>query len=85
MSSDAQAFWVVEPGRGEIRSVPLPSPWPADVLVRTLHSGVSRGTETIVFRGAVPADQHTVMRAPHQEGDFPGPVKYGYLRVGVLE
>ena len=85
MSSDAQAFWVVEPGRGEIRSVPLPSPGPADVLVRTLHSGVSRGTETIVFRGAVPADQHTVMRAPHQEGDFPGPVKYGYLSVGVVE
>jgi threonine dehydrogenase-like Zn-dependent dehydrogenase len=50
-----------------------------------LHSGVSRGTETIVFRGADPADQHDVMRAPHQEGDFPGPVKYGYLNVGVVE
>jgi threonine dehydrogenase-like Zn-dependent dehydrogenase len=46
---------------------------------------VSRGTETIVFRGGVPEDQHTVMRAPHQEGDFPGPVKYGYLGVGVVD
>jgi threonine dehydrogenase-like Zn-dependent dehydrogenase len=55
------------------------------VLVRALHSGVSRGTETIVFRGAVPPDQYSVMRAPHQEGDFPGPVKYGYLSVGIVE
>ncbi|KJK11925.1 dehydrogenase [Terrabacter sp. 28] len=85
MSSVAQAFWVAEPGRGELRPVTLPAAGPGDVLVRSLHSGVSRGTETIVFRGAVPADQHDVMRAPHQEGDFPGPVKYGYLNVGVVE
>jgi threonine dehydrogenase-like Zn-dependent dehydrogenase len=25
------------------------------------------------------------MRAPFQDGDFPGPVKYGYLNVGVIE
>jgi threonine dehydrogenase-like Zn-dependent dehydrogenase len=25
------------------------------------------------------------MRAPFQDGDFPGPVKYGYLNVGVVE
>lgn len=85
MSTDARAFWVVEPGRGEIRPVALPAPGPGQVLVRALHSGVSRGTETIVFRGAVPEDQHAVMRAPHQEGDFPGPVKYGYLNVGRVE
>jgi len=53
--------------------------------VRTLRSGISRGTETLVFRGAVPADQHAAMRAPFQEGEFPGPVKYGYLNVGVVE
>ena len=33
----------------------------------------------------VPASQYAVMRAPFQEGDFPGPVKYGYLSVGVVE
>ncbi len=53
--------------------------------MRTLVSGVSRGTETLVFRGGVPQDQYAVMRAPFQEGDFPGPVKYGYLSVGVVE
>src|SRR5436189_5875017 len=54
-------------------------------MVRTLRSGVSRGTETLVFRGGVPPDQYAAMRAPFQEGDFPGPVKYGYLNVGTVE
>jgi threonine dehydrogenase-like Zn-dependent dehydrogenase len=53
--------------------------------VRTLHSGISRGTELLVHRGGVPVDQRAAMRAPHQVGDFPGPVKYGYLSVGVVE
>ena len=53
--------------------------------MRALHSGISRGTETLVFRGEVPTSQREVMRAPFQEGDFPGPVKYGYLNVGVVE
>src|SRR3989440_7626125 len=81
----AQAFWLREPGCGEIRPVGLPEPGPGDVVVRTVRSGISRGTETLVFRGAVPADQRTRMRAPFQEGDFPGPVKYGYLNVGAVE
>jgi threonine dehydrogenase-like Zn-dependent dehydrogenase len=46
---------------------------------------VSRGTETLVFRGGVPESQHKAMRAPFQDGNFPGPVKYGYLNVGVVE
>ena len=53
--------------------------------MRTLRSGVSRGTETLVFRGGVPVSQYAAMRAPFQEGDFPGPVKYGYLSVGVVD
>lgn len=82
---EARAFWLAEPGRGEIRTEALPAPGPGDVLVRALRSGISRGTETLVFRGGVPADQHRAMRAPFQAGDFPGPVKYGYLSVGVVE
>jgi threonine dehydrogenase-like Zn-dependent dehydrogenase len=85
VSSDALAFWLREPGVGEIRPAPLREPGPGDVLVRTLRSGVSRGTETMVFRGGVPASQYAAMRAPFQDGDFPGPVKYGYLSVGVVE
>jgi threonine dehydrogenase-like Zn-dependent dehydrogenase len=55
------------------------------VVVRTLRSGISRGTETLVFRGGVPPEQHARMRAPFQDGDFPAPVKYGYLNVGAVE
>ena len=79
------AFWLAEPGRGEIRPVDVPAPGAGEVLVRTRYSAVSRGTETLVFRGGVPDSQHAVMRAPFQDGDFPAPVKYGYLNVGVVE
>jgi 2-desacetyl-2-hydroxyethyl bacteriochlorophyllide A dehydrogenase len=81
----ARAFWLRSPGHGELRAATLPDPGPGDVLVRTLYTGVSRGTETTVFRGGVPASQAVAMRAPFQEGDFPAPVKYGYLNVGVVE
>lgn len=82
---EARAFWVAAPGRGEIRPAPVRAAGPDEVRVRTLRSGVSRGTEALVFRGGVPEDQHRVMRAPFQEGEFPGPVKYGYLSVGRVE
>src|SRR3954470_10441291 len=81
----AHAFWLRAPGHGEIRPVTLPEPRGGDVVVRALRSGVSRGTETLVYRGAVPPSQYAAMRAPFQEGDFPGPVKYGYLSVGDVE
>jgi threonine dehydrogenase-like Zn-dependent dehydrogenase len=82
---EATAFWIEKPGVGVLRRQPLPAVGLNEVLVRTLHSGVSRGTETSVFRGRVPASEYERMRAPFQEGDFPGPVKYGYLNVGVVE
>jgi threonine dehydrogenase-like Zn-dependent dehydrogenase len=82
---DAHAFWLRAPGCGEIRPVALPEPGRDEVMVRTLRSGVSRGTETLVFRGGVPPGQYATMRAPFQEGDFPAPVKYGYLNVGAVE
>ncbi|MFG3019052.1 dehydrogenase [Streptomyces sp. NPDC048254] len=85
MNRSARAFWLRSPGRGELRDVTLTEPAEGEVLVRALYSGVSRGTETLVFRGGVPESQHAVMRAPFQEGEFPGPVKYGYLSVGVVE
>lgn len=84
MKRDARAYWLRAPGEAEIRPAALPDPGPGEVLVRTLYTGISRGTETLVFRGEVPASQHRVMRAPFQEGDFPAPVKYGYLNVGVV-
>ncbi|MCO1575644.1 zinc-binding alcohol dehydrogenase [Crossiella sp. SN42] len=85
MKRSARALWVTGPGNCEIRPVFPPDPGPGDVLVQTLHTAVSRGTETLVLRGGVPPNQHALMRAPFQEGEFPWPVKYGYLNVGVVK
>jgi threonine dehydrogenase-like Zn-dependent dehydrogenase len=85
MSGVSRSFWLSSPGVGEIRTESLRSPGPDEVLVRARYSGISRGTETLVFRGGVPPSQHALMRAPFQEGEFPAPVKYGYLSVGVVE
>ncbi len=81
----ARAYWVATPGRGELRQAALAAPGEGEVLVRTLFSGVSRGTEALVLGGRVPASQYATMRAPFQEGDFPAPVKYGYSNVGIVE
>jgi len=85
MTGRARALWLREPGHVEIRPVALPAPGPDDVVVRTRFSGISRGTESVVFRGEVPPSQYAAMRAPFQGGDLPGPITYGYLNVGVVE
>jgi threonine dehydrogenase-like Zn-dependent dehydrogenase len=81
----AQACWLAVPGRAELREEKIARPGPGEALVRTLHSGISRGTESLVFRGEVPPGEYTRMRAPFQTGEFPAPVKYGYSNVGVVE
>lgn len=83
--SVGRAYWVAEPGRGEIREAPLRTPSDDEIAIRALASGISRGTESLVFRGAVPESQREVMRCPFQEGSFPAPVKYGYAMVGMTD
>ena len=78
----ARAFWIVAPGQGELREAPLPAPDAENLVLRTLASGVSRGTEALVFAGHVPPSQYETMRAPMMQGSFPFPVKYGYSAVG---
>ena len=82
---EARAFWVTAPGHGEIRVQQLRSPAPGELLIRTLYSAISRGTESLVFRGEVPQSEWQRMRCPFQEGEFPAPVKYGYSAVGIVE
>lgn len=78
----ARAFWTVAPGQGEIRVEQLPAAPAGQVLLRALASGVSRGTEALVFAGRVPRSQYQAMRAPLMGGRLPFPVKYGYSLVG---
>jgi threonine dehydrogenase-like Zn-dependent dehydrogenase len=81
----ATAYWTTAPNHGELRTEELPPPADGEALVRALHSGISRGTELLVHRGGVPPAVAERMRAPFQAGELPGPVKYGYLSVGVVE
>jgi NADPH:quinone reductase-like Zn-dependent oxidoreductase len=83
--TSARAFWVSTPGRGEIRDETLPPLGHGELLVRAEFSGISRGTEALVFNGRVPVSERSRMRAPFQSGDFPAPVKYGYASAGVVE
>ena len=77
---NARALWCIGPDQADIRKGTLGE----GVLVRTLFSGISRGTERLVFSGAIPESEFSRMRGPHQEGDFPFPVKYGYSAVGEV-
>ena len=78
-----KALWLTGPEQAALRDVTL-TPKLGDVTVQTLFTGVSRGTERLVFRGGVPASEHDTMRAPFQEGAFSFPVKYGYCAVGQI-
>jgi NADPH:quinone reductase-like Zn-dependent oxidoreductase len=80
-----RAFWVTGPMKGELRDAKLGAPRADEVLVRTLYGAISRGTESLVWRGAVPESEYARMRAPFQEGAFPYPLKYGYITVGTVE
>jgi threonine dehydrogenase-like Zn-dependent dehydrogenase len=82
---NARALWTVGVAQAEIRDEPVSSPAPDEVTVRTLESGISRGTEALVFAGRVPPGEWARMRGPFQGGDFAFPVKYGYAAVGIVE
>src|ERR1700736_6360154 len=81
----ARALWYTSRGVVALRSEPLRPPRPDEARVRTLFSGISRGTERLVFNGEVGETEWERMRGPHQEGAFPFPVKYGYCATGIVE
>ena len=81
----ARALWIIQAGQAEIRAVEVKPPVAGEVGIRAVVSGISRGTEALVFHGKVPASEQSRMRCPFQEGEFGFPVKYGYASVGVVE
>jgi NADPH:quinone reductase-like Zn-dependent oxidoreductase len=81
----ALALWTVGPGQVELRPAEPGPPLPGQAQARALVSGISRGTESLVFHGQVPSSERGRMRCPLQEGAFPYPVKYGYAMVAAVE
>ena len=78
----ALVYWA--PGEARIEPVQLPELGEGMVEVETEYSGLSRGTERLIFNGRVPEAEWGRMRAPLQVGDFPFPVRYGYSAVGRI-
>jgi threonine dehydrogenase-like Zn-dependent dehydrogenase len=81
----ARALWYAGKGVVELREAALPPLGPGEARVRALYSGISRGTERLVFHGAIGRSEWERMQCPMQEGAFPFPVKYGYCVAGVVE
>jgi hypothetical protein len=79
------AYWTMAPRHGVLRTEPARVPGENEALVRSICSGISRGTEMLVHAGYVPPEVAESMRAPFQAGNLPGPVKYGYLSIGLVE
>jgi threonine dehydrogenase-like Zn-dependent dehydrogenase len=81
----ARALWYTAPGKAELRPEPLIAPLAGEITVRSLYSGVSRGTERLISSGGAGATEYERMRCPLQAGKLPFPVKYGYCAVGLAE
>ena len=80
----SRAVWYTGLEQCRVRETAATRPNDDDVVVRAICSGISRGTEGLVFRGEVPQSEWCRMRAPFQTGEFPYPVKYGYASVGEV-
>ncbi len=79
----ATALWITQAQTAQARDTVYDA-GPDDLEIETLYTGISRGTERLVFQGHVPVAEHERMRAPFQEGAFDFPVKYGYAAVGKV-
>ncbi len=83
--TQSQSFWYTAPNKTELRQELLPTLKPDECRVKMLYSGISRGTESLVYSGKIPESEWQRMRCPFQIGEFSFPVKYGYCAVGVVE
>src|SRR5262252_2928113 len=81
----AHALFHTAPRRVEIRELPTPRPAAGEVVVNTVCSGISSGTERLVYRGEVPPDLALDDTIGALGGAFSYPFAYGYACVGEVE
>jgi threonine dehydrogenase-like Zn-dependent dehydrogenase len=80
----ARALFHTAPRRVEIRELPTPRPAAGEVLVRTIYSGISSGTEGLIYRGEVAAELALDDTIDALGGSFAYPFPYGYACVGEV-
>jgi 2-desacetyl-2-hydroxyethyl bacteriochlorophyllide A dehydrogenase len=78
----AVSVWFASPRTVELRASSAPAPSRGEVRVEALFSGISHGSEMMVYRGEVPAGLALDSTLPTLQGSFSFPVKYGYASVG---
>ena len=77
-----QSLYFNEPFQVSLREEPLSSPGPGQVVVRTLMSAISSGTELLIYRGQAPQDLPADISIDALPGTLTFPLKYGYAAVG---
>src|SRR5437867_1311537 len=78
----AISVWFASPGTIELRASNVLPPGRGEVRIEALFSGISHGSELMVYRGEVPAGLALDSTLPTLPGSFSFPVKYGYASVG---
>ncbi len=84
MAVTRQAIWFTGPFSVEVRAETLPTPQAGQVLVRTVISAISSGTEKLLYRGEWPPDLPVDETIPALAGRFSYPLRYGYAVVGQV-
>jgi 2-desacetyl-2-hydroxyethyl bacteriochlorophyllide A dehydrogenase len=81
----ARGLWFVAPRRVELRAATLGPLADGEVLVKTLFSGVSAGTELLAYRGRLDPQMAVDEAIGALGGTFRFPFRYGYSCVGRVE
>ena len=74
------SVWFPRAREVEIRDETVGRPGPGEVRIHAIASGLSHGTEMLVFRGEVPTD--LALDLPTLAGSYAFPIKFGYASVG---
>lgn len=67
-----------------LKEEPLPAPGAREVLVKTIYSAISAGSELLIYRGRVPAGLPADMTIKTLSKPLRYPQKYGYASVGEV-
>jgi len=77
-------LFFVAPYQIEIREIKLQPPKPGELLVKTLISAISPGTELLIYRGEAPQELVADANIAALEGALTFPLQYGYAAVGEV-
>ena len=82
--NEQQALFFWEPHKVDVRREPMPVPEPGQVLVKSIVSAISSGTELLFYRGQVPPEMAIDGSIEELNSKVSYPLKYGYAVVGKV-